>query len=81
MNEYSSPISFIDLKVQQSRIRDKIELAINKVLDHGHYIMGPEVSELEGQLSQFVGAKHAVSCANGTDALCIESAGGWYWCG
>jgi dTDP-4-amino-4,6-dideoxygalactose transaminase len=64
-----NPIQFIDLKAQQERIRPQIEAAINRVLDHGLYIMGPEVAELEKQLAAFCGVKHAISCANGTDAL------------
>jgi len=62
-------IDFIDLKAQQHAIRSKIDLAIQRVLDHGTYIMGPEVRELENRLAQFCGAKHVISCANGTDAL------------
>lgn len=62
-------IDFIDLKAQQVKIRSKIDKAIQRVLDHGIYIMGPEVRELEDRLSQFCGAKHVISCANGTDAL------------
>lgn len=60
---------FIDLKAQQIPIRAKIEAAIKKVLDHGLYIMGPEIKELEEKLAIFGGVKHALSCANGTDAL------------
>lgn len=62
-------ISFIDLKAQQRNIRSKIDVAIQRVLDHGIYIMGPEVKELEERLAQFCGVKYAISCANGTDAL------------
>lgn len=64
-----NPLPFIDLKSQQARIRPKIDLAIQRVLDHGAYIMGPEVAQLESDLSDFCGAKYAISCANGTDAL------------
>ena len=64
-----APIEFIDLKTQQARIRSKVDAAIARVLDHGQYIMGPEVAELERQLAAFTGAKHAISCASGTDAL------------
>jgi len=71
MNEYSTPINFIDLKAQQMLIRAELDLAIKKVLDHGQYIMGPEVAKFEGELREFVGAKYALSCANGTDALSI----------
>jgi dTDP-4-amino-4,6-dideoxygalactose transaminase len=65
----SNPIAFIDLKAQQARLGDRIPAAINRVLEHGQYIMGPEVQTLEGQLADFCGARHAISCANGTDAL------------
>ena len=64
-----SPIQFIDLKAQQLSIRPQIDAAIKRVLDHGAYIMGPEVYELEKLLAEFCGVKHAISCANGTDAL------------
>lgn len=64
-------IEFIDLKAQQARLKDKIELGIQRVLEHGQYILGPEVSELEEKLAAYVGAKHCISCANGTDALQI----------
>ena len=62
-------IQFIDLKAQQDRIRPQIDEAIKRVLDHGKYIMGPEVKALEEKLAKFCGAKHAITCANGTDAL------------
>lgn len=62
-------MQFIDLQSQQERIRSLIDVAIKRVLDHGIYIMGPEVYELETQLARFCGVKHAITCANGTDAL------------
>lgn len=62
-------MQFIDLKAQQELIRPQIDAAIKRVLDHGAYIMGPEVYEFERQLAKFCGVKHAISCANGTDAL------------
>ena len=62
-------IDFIDLKAQQAKIRAQIDASIKRVLDHGLYIMGPEVAQLEKDLSSFCGAKHSISCANGTDAL------------
>lgn len=62
-------MEFINLSAQQTLIRPQIDAAIRKVLDHGHYIMGPEVEQLESALSTFCGAKHTISCANGTDAL------------
>ena len=71
MSEYSAPVQFIDLAAQQSKIRDKIDAAIARVLDHGQYIMGPEVKQFENDLKDFTGAAHALSCANGTDALTL----------
>lgn len=71
MSEYSVPLQFIDLAAQQAQIRDKIDAAIATVLDHGQYIMGPEVKQFEQDLKDFTGAKHALSCANGTDALTL----------
>lgn len=64
-------IPFIDLTQQQKRLRSNIEAAFSRILDHGGYIMGPEVYELEKQLSAFCGAKHTLSCSNGTDALAV----------
>lgn len=64
-------MQFIDLAAQQARIKDKIDTRIQAVLAHGHYILGPEVSELEEKLAAFTGAKHCITCANGTDALQI----------
>jgi UDP-2-acetamido-2-deoxy-ribo-hexuluronate aminotransferase len=64
-------IDFIDLKAQQHRIKDKIDAAIQNVLTHGQYILGPEVTELEEKLAAYVGAKYCITCANGTDALQI----------
>ena len=65
------PMELIDLKAQQALIRDKVDLAIKRVLDHGAYIMGPEVARLEQQLATLAGAKHCISCGSGTDALLI----------
>ncbi|RTL19216.1 MAG: DegT/DnrJ/EryC1/StrS family aminotransferase [Rhodocyclaceae bacterium] len=64
-------IEFCDLKAQQARIKDKIDAGIQRVLAHGQYILGPEVTELEEKLAAFVGTKHCITCANGTDALQI----------
>ena len=66
-----SGIPFIDLKAQQTRLRERIDTAIARVLDHGQYILGPEVGLFEEELAQFAGAGHVVSCANGTDALTL----------
>jgi UDP-2-acetamido-2-deoxy-ribo-hexuluronate aminotransferase len=62
-------INFIDLKVQQEKILPALTERIQRVLAHGQYIMGPEIKELEDRLAAYVGAKHAVSCSSGTDAL------------
>jgi len=64
-------IAFIDLKVQQLRIKPGIEAAIARVLAHGQYILGPEVAALEMRLAAFCGARHAITCASGTDALLL----------
>jgi UDP-2-acetamido-2-deoxy-ribo-hexuluronate aminotransferase len=62
-------MQFIDLAAQQRRIRAKIEENIRRVLDHGQYVLGPEIGALEKRLSAYVGVNHAISCASGTDAL------------
>ncbi len=64
-------MDFIDLRAQQSKIRGRIDKRIKTVLDHGKYIMGPEVFELEEKLSSYVGVKYCISCSSGTDALLI----------
>src|ERR671928_505695 len=63
------PIEFIDLGAQRRRIGARMDEAVLHVLHHGRYVLGPEVAELERQLAEFCGARHALSCANGTDAL------------
>jgi len=62
-------LDFIDLAKQQQRIKENIDINIQKVLKHGQYIMGPEIRELEEKLAAYVGVKHSVGCASGTDAL------------
>lgn len=62
-------MQFIDLAAQQQRIRPLIEERIRKILDHGQYILGPEIREIEERLAAYVGVPHAVSVASGTDAL------------
>jgi len=64
-------MEFIDLKAQYQSLKAEIDSRIQRVLDHGQYILGPEVDELEQKLAAYVGAKHCISCANGTDALQI----------
>jgi UDP-2-acetamido-2-deoxy-ribo-hexuluronate aminotransferase len=65
-------MDFIDLSSQQKRIRSNIESAIKCVLDHGQYINGPEVAELEKMLAEFIGVRHVIACSSGTDALLIS---------
>ncbi|MCE9664920.1 DegT/DnrJ/EryC1/StrS family aminotransferase [Halomonas sp. M5N1S17] len=62
---------FIDLAAQQARIRPQLDAAMRTVLEHGRYVMGPEVAELEHRLADYVGVAHCIGCANGTDALQI----------
>lgn len=64
-------MDFIDLKSQQALIREKLDQRIANVLDHGRYIMGPEVGELEERLADYVGVKHCVGASSGTDTLLI----------
>jgi UDP-2-acetamido-2-deoxy-ribo-hexuluronate aminotransferase len=72
MNDQPRMITdFVDLKAQYAALRDSINARIQKVLDHGQYIMGPEVAELEGRLAAYTGVKHCVTCASGTEALLI----------
>jgi UDP-2-acetamido-2-deoxy-ribo-hexuluronate aminotransferase len=65
-------MEFIDLKTQYNELRECINNRIQTVLDHGQYIMGPEVKELEYKLSAYTGAKHCITVASGTEALLIS---------
>jgi UDP-2-acetamido-2-deoxy-ribo-hexuluronate aminotransferase len=64
-------MQFIDLQAQRARIADKISAAVTKVIEDGKYIMGPEVKTFEGQLADFSNTKHALGCANGTEAIVL----------
>lgn len=64
-------IPFIDLRAQRQRLGSAIDEAVLRVVNHGQYIMGPEIDELEQQLSRFCGAEHVISCSSGTDALLL----------
>ncbi|MCD4744338.1 MAG: DegT/DnrJ/EryC1/StrS family aminotransferase [Desulfobacteraceae bacterium] len=64
-------MQFIDLKSQYNQIKENIDKRIQHVLDHQRFIMGPEVQELEEKLSSYVGVKHCIGVASGTDALQI----------
>lgn len=66
-----SGIPFIDLMAQRERLREEIDAAVAHVLDHGQFILGPEVGLFEQELADYTGARHVVSCANGTDALML----------
>ena len=68
-------IPFIDLKSQQDQIRSKIDRRIQTVLDHGQYILGPEVKELEKKLGLFSNSKYVLCCSSGTDALLLALLG------
>jgi dTDP-4-amino-4,6-dideoxygalactose transaminase len=67
----AEPIAFIDLQAQRRRIDGRIRAAIDAVLTHGQYILGPEVKRLEDQLAAYSGVKHAIGCSSGTDALVL----------
>jgi len=65
-------IPFIDLKTQYKALQPQIHERINRVLEHGQYVMGPEVKELEDKLQAYTGAKHCITVASGTEALLIS---------
>ena len=64
-------MQFIDLGAQRAKINDRLKAAIDRVVEGGRYILGPEVTEFEQKLAAYVGVKHVVACANGTDALLL----------
>ena len=64
-------MEFIDLKTQYAALRESVNGRIQKVLDHGQFIMGPEVRELEERLATYTGSKHCITVASGTEALLI----------
>ena len=66
-----APIAFIDLQAQRRRLGTRIDDAIGRVLDHGRFIMGPEVAELESRLATHCGAEHVIGCSSGTDGLVL----------
>jgi dTDP-4-amino-4,6-dideoxygalactose transaminase len=73
MNQHAvpAPIPFIDVAAQRRRLGRAVDEAVARVMSHCQFIMGPEVAALEADLAQFCGAKHAISCASGTDALVL----------
>jgi UDP-2-acetamido-2-deoxy-ribo-hexuluronate aminotransferase len=66
-------MQFIDLKTQYTVLKPEIDAAIRRVLEHGQYILGPEVAQLESALAERVGAAHCVTVASGTEALLIAA--------
>jgi UDP-2-acetamido-2-deoxy-ribo-hexuluronate aminotransferase len=64
-------MEFVDLKEQYRRLKPRIDARIQTVLDHGRFILGPEVQELEQRLAARIGARHCIGCASGTDALLL----------
>lgn len=64
-------MDFIDLKTQYQRIRESVNARIQRVLDHGQYVLGAETVELEQKLAEFVGVKHCIAASSGTDTLLI----------
>src|SRR6266581_3647587 len=71
MNQHMrpEPVPFIDIAAQRQRLGSAIDVATKRVLDHCQFISGPEVTQLETMLAGYCGAKHVITCANGTDAL------------
>jgi dTDP-4-amino-4,6-dideoxygalactose transaminase len=67
----TAPIAFIDLQAQRRRIAGEIERAVKAAVEGGQWILGPQVKQFEEEIAQFAGVKHAISCANGTDALVL----------
>ena len=67
----SAPIAFIDLQAQRRRLGAPLEAAIKAAVEGGQWILGPQVAQLEKDLEAFAGVRHAIACANGTDALLL----------
>ncbi|HWC63201.1 MAG TPA: DegT/DnrJ/EryC1/StrS family aminotransferase [Rhizomicrobium sp.] len=67
----ADPIAFIDLQAQRRRLGEKLERAIRDAVEGGQWILGPQVAQFERDIAQWAGVKHAVACANGTDALLL----------
>ncbi|MEE8154124.1 MAG: DegT/DnrJ/EryC1/StrS family aminotransferase, partial [Phycisphaerales bacterium] len=69
MREVTVPL--LDLKLQYNAIKTEIDEAIRRVVDSQHFILGPEVSELEREIAEYCGCAHAVGCASGSDAILL----------
>ena len=72
LEQKAPPLPFLDLKAQFSGIRDEVMAAIAGVMESQSFIMGPDVKLLEEELTAILGAKHAIACASGTDALILS---------
>ncbi len=68
----TTPLPFVDLKAQYARLKPRMDARIRAVLDHGQFILGPEVQELEAEFVRFSGAAHAITVSSGTVALTIS---------
>ena len=66
------PVPFVDLDAQRRRLESRLDQAMQRVLAHGRFVLGPEVDELERRLKLFSGARNCITCANGTDALILS---------
>jgi UDP-2-acetamido-2-deoxy-ribo-hexuluronate aminotransferase len=64
-------MNFVDLRAQYERIRENVQERIQAVLEHGRYVMGPEITELEERLAEMVGVRHCIGVSSGTDALLV----------
>src|SRR4051794_6928496 len=64
-------VPLLDLKAQYAPLKNEIKAAIDQVLESQHFIMGPQVAELEKEIAAYVGAKHAIGCASGSDAIIL----------
>ena len=71
MTSAPEPVALLDLAAQRRRLGEGLDRAIRRVMDHGRFIMGPEVQELEERLAAYTGARHAIACGSGTDALLL----------
>jgi dTDP-4-amino-4,6-dideoxygalactose transaminase len=70
-HEKAAALQFLDLGLQFQRIRDEVMQAVTSVLESQHFVLGPEVEQLEAEISDYLGCRHAVACASGTDALIL----------
>src|ERR1700744_3278005 len=67
----ADPIAFIDLQAQRRRLGEPLNAAIQAAIEGGQWILGPQVAQFEKEIAAWAGVRHAVACANGTDALLL----------